>query len=133
MRFMRLIVADRSSGGVLAALLAVMVLAQLLFAGVAAGAGAMPTTSADICTASDAGHPADGGDHRDHRPDCPCGLLCQAGAQLAAAVDGPVGAVRPIRFAVAVERPHVSPPLPARCNVGLHRESQGPPATVFDA
>lgn len=98
MRFFRRCLADRLSGGVLAAFMAyVLVLSALvgsMTCSLAAAAGAEFGAGFVICSPSGAntqpGAPAHGGSHCH----CPCGLLCSVGGATLAAVP-PVAVVAP--------------------------------------
>ncbi|WP_224005807.1 hypothetical protein [Aureimonas sp. SA4125] len=125
MKQLRLIMADRSTGGVLASFVAVMALVQLFLGGIALGATALPGTQV-ICSA--------GGDHGPrHAPGqdqtaADCALACQAGRSLAAPPpQTDPGEILPVRLSVAAERPPFVVTRSSRGDVGLHKNAQAPP------
>ncbi|WP_119459838.1 DUF2946 family protein [Rhodospirillaceae bacterium SYSU D60014] len=134
MKTMRLILADRLSGGIIAASTALMLLLQAvvgsLACGMTIGAGLDPASV--ICSPSgtaSAGHTrSDGPSGPDRQHDCPCILFCQFGGSVAALlpVDGLTGSAF-MRAAAAVP-PFEHHRLADSRNSGLISEARAPPA-----
>ena len=123
MGFWRTITADRYSGGVIAVLLLLTLVLQVVLAGPAAAAMAGPTEI--ICTAhvDDAHRPAD----PEHRQECPCSLLCQAGISVPAGLAPSEGFGLPIRFAERVASVREIDGAPADILLVRHRHARAPP------
>ena len=122
MRFWRAIAGDRYSGGVIGALLLLSLALQVMLAGPAAAAIA---PHADICTAA-----ANGSHSPEHRQECPCSLLCQAGVQALATLTPADLSGIPIRFAEHVAPIRDSAGIADRILVSRHRHARAPPASL---
>ena len=123
MSFWRTITADRYSGGVIAVLLLLTLVLQVVLAGPADAAMAGPTEI--ICTAhaDDTHSPAD----PEHRQECPCSLLCQAGISVPAGLAPSEGFGLPIRFAERVASVREIDGAPADILLVRHRHARAPP------
>ena len=124
---LRFILADRSTGGVLAAFVAAMAMMQLFVGGMALGATATTGTEI-ICSAGSEGLQHFPGQNRTQWD---CVLLCQTSQHLVAAPLDPVpGAATPVRFASAVDVPPIVRVRSTHGDVGLHRNAQAPPLSL---
>ena len=97
---------------------------QVLLA--AAATAAMAAPEAILCmSAADGSHQPDS---PDHHPECACGLLCQAGMSVAAALSPPSAGGVPIRFAARIEHVAETMTPSGGPRVEGRRQARAPPA-----
>jgi len=129
MRFIRQIIGDSMSGGVLSALIAVMLLLQGAIGGYAqAGMVSSHADAGIICTEHGTGVPKPGAPADKSWPAC-CGIGCQALSSLASLlpVKGPALSAPLFMEASSAGVPADAGPTPRA--LGLTREARAPPAS----